>query len=82
MKGKSWLVLFLVMFAGIVLGGFLGDLLGSLPYMGWLSYGKTFGFPSTTINLSILQLTFGIQVNMNIASIIGMCIGIFIYRKL
>lgn len=82
MKGKSALSFFLFLFAGIVLGGFLGDLLGGYPAFSWLAYGKTFGLDAVTLNLSILTLTFGFTVNVNIASLVGICIAVFIYRKL
>ena len=47
----------------------------------WLAYGKTFGIPTVTLNLSVIQLTFGFQISINIASIIGMCLAIFVHRK-
>ena len=37
-KGKSTLTLFLFIFAGIVLGGFLGTWLGQYDFFYWLAY--------------------------------------------
>lgn len=82
LKGKSTWTLILFLLAGIVLGGFLGDWLGQYDALYWLAYGKTFGIPAVTLNLSILQLTFGLQITINLASIIGICIAIFAYRKI
>ncbi len=82
LKGKSTWTLILFLLAGIVVGGFIGELLGQYDFFYWLSYGKTFGIPAVTLNLSVLQITFGVQISMNIASIIGMCIAIFIHRKM
>ena len=66
--------------AGVV-GGFIGDWLGQYDFFYWLAYGKTFGIPTVTLNLSVIQLTFGFQISINIASIIGMCLAIFVHRK-
>lgn len=81
-KGKSALTLFLFIFSGIVLGGFLGEWLGQYDFFYWLAYGKSFGLETVTLNLSIIQLTFGFQFHINLASIIGILIAILIHRKM
>ena len=81
-RGKNTWTLILFILAGIVLGGFLGELLGGLEGFSWLAYGKTFGIETITLNLSIIQLTFGCQISINLASIIGSVIAIFIHRKM
>lgn len=81
-RGKSTWTLFLFIFAGIVLGGFLGEWLGQYDFFYWLAYGKSFGLETVTLNLSIIQLTFGFQFSINLASIIGIVISILIYRKI
>lgn len=79
MKGKnSWTCLLLIL-AGIVLGGLIGQLLPST----WLNYGQTFGLTSPLIlDLGILSITFALTIKITIASIIGIIIGILIYRLL
>ena len=50
MKGRSqniW-VLILLLLAGVVLGGFLAQLLSGYPALSWLGYGKSFGPVSYT----------------------------------
>jgi len=48
----------------------------------WLSYGESFGLSNPVeLNLNIMTVTFGLMFKINIASIIGMAISIFIYRK-
>lgn len=82
LKGKTAWTLILFLMAGIVLGGFIGELLGQFDFFYWLAYGKTFGFPAVTLNLSVIQITFGVQITLNLASIIGMCVAIFVHRKI
>jgi hypothetical protein len=81
-KGKSTWVLILFIFAGIVVGGFIGEILAPYDFWSWLSYGQTFGLETVTLNLSIITLTFGLQVKINIASILGIIAAILIYRRI
>ena len=77
-KKNNWTCLILIL-AGIVLGGFIGSLFDS----SWLNYGQTFGLTNpVTLDLGILIITFGLTIKITISSIIGVIIGIFIYRAL
>lgn len=72
----------LLMLAGIVLGGFIGQLLSGVPALAFLNYGQSFGTDSPLIlNLGILVLTFGITIRISVASILGIIIGVIIYRN-
>lgn len=82
-RGANGWALFLLIFAGIVIGGFAGEGLGVYPSFSWLAYGKTFGLVSPIVlDLNVLVLTFGLTVKFNVASIIGIIIAFIIYRKL
>ena len=86
MKGtgsKNAWALFLLVLAGIVLGGFIGMLTEGVPALSWLGYGQTFGLDEPIVlNLGLLVVTFGLTIKITIASIIGVIIAIFIYRFL
>lgn len=84
MKGagnkNSW-ALFLLVLAGLVLGGFIGMLTESIPALSWLSYGQTFGLEKPIVlNLGLLVITFGLTIKITISSIIGIVLAIVIYR--
>lgn len=80
---KSKWTLLLIILSGIVLGGFIGYLCRNVSWLSWLAYGQSFGLESPVIlDLGIMILTFGIKISINIASILGIIIGIVIYRKL
>ena len=79
-RKNSW-ALFLLLLAGIVLGSFIGHLCRNVSFLSWLNYGNTFGLESPVVlNLGVLILTFGLTIDINIASIIGVIIAIIIYR--
>lgn len=81
--GKSIWVLILMMLAGIVIGGFIGNYLGQLQYMQWLQYGDTFGMSQPLIlELGIINVQFGFTIKFSIAGLIGMIIAIIAYKKL
>ena len=81
--GKNRWALFLLILAGVVLGGFIGYLTQGVPALSWLNYGQTFGLSSPlTLDLGIMVLTLGLTVHFNIASILGIVIAIIIYRKI
>lgn len=81
--GKNSWELFLLMLAGIVLGGFIGTLTADMPGFAWLNYGQSFGFDNPIVlNLGILVITFALNIKITIASIIGLVISAIIYRFL
>lgn len=81
--GKNSWALFLLILAGIVLGGFIGMLSEGVSALSWLGYGQTFGLDEPIVlNLGLLVITFGLSIKITIASIVGVVIAIIIYRFL
>ncbi len=86
-SGKSW-VLLLLLLCGVVIGSFLGHLTKDISWLSWLDYGMTFGIGTNAgagafvLNLGVLVLTFGLSIKISIASILGVVIAFFVYRKL
>ena len=78
---STWIVLLFIC-AGLVIGGLLGEVASQVDWLSWLSYGQTFGIEDPfVLNINVLSLTFAFALHINIASIIGMAIAIFLYRK-
>lgn len=79
-RKNNW-ILIVILLCGIVLGGYLGTLASNVGFLSWLSYGQTFGLTSPVVlDLGIFVLTFALTIKINIASIIGLIIGIICYR--
>ena len=82
-RDKSTWILVLCICAGLVIGGLLGQMASQVEWLNWLSYGQQFGIENPFIlNLNVISLTFAFTININIASIIGLAIAIFLYRKI
>ena len=65
-----------------LLSGLLGELAAKVDWLWWLSYGQSFGLSTpVSLDLNVITITFGLMFKINIASIVGMAIAIFIYRK-
>lgn len=82
-REKNIWVLLVFLLAGLVIGGLLGKLAAGVPWLWWLSYEQEFGLETPfVLDLSVLKITFGLMFKINIASIVGMILSIFIYKKI
>ena len=83
MRNKNFWILLLLLLAGIVLGGFLGEATKSISLLSWLNFGQSFGLDTPLVlNLGVLVITFGRTIRITMASIIGVAIALLIYRFL
>lgn len=81
-KDKGMWILIVFIFAGIVIGGLIGDLASKTTGLWWLAYGQEFGLNQPlSVDLSIIKFTFSLMIKLNISSILGMILAVFIYRK-
>ena len=81
-REKNMWVLIVFILSGLVIGGLIGRLASNVSGLWWLSFEQEFGLKEPLVlDLSILKLTFALTFKINMASIVGMLISIFIYRK-
>jgi hypothetical protein len=81
-REKNIWILLIFILSGLVIGGLLGELASRVDWLWWLSFGEQFGLENPLVlDLDIVKITFALMVKINIASIIGMGVAIFIYRK-
>ena len=80
MGRKNFWILLIMLLAGIVLGGFMGQLANGISWLSWLNFGQSFGLDSPlVINFGILVITLGLTIKITMASIIGIAIALIIY---
>ena len=81
-KEKNIWILLLFILSGVVVGGLLGELASHVDFLSWLAYGEEFGLATPVeLDLQVIKVTFGLGFKINIASIIGIVLAIFIYKK-
>lgn len=81
-KEKNFWILLIFILSGLVIGGLIGELADRVSWLWWLSYGQSFGLETPIeLDLSVIQITFGMMCKISISSIIGMFLAIFVYRK-
>ena len=83
MGRKNFWILLIMLLAGIVLGGFMGQLANGISWLSWLNFGQSFGLDSPlVINFGILVITLGLTIKITMASIIGIAIALILYRRI
>lgn len=81
-REKNFWILLVFILSGLVIGGLLGEIASKVDFLWWLAYGQSFGLQEPLkLDLSVIQITFALMFKINMASILGMTLAIFIYRK-
>lgn len=80
-KNRNLALFFALIIVGVVLGGVIGNLLGDkIPF---LAYSYPIGIKTPLhLDLSVIELTFGLVIDINIASAIGFLLAYFLYKRL
>lgn len=84
MRGKYDLMFWIMLLTGIILGTLLGELASGFGVLSFLNYGKSIGISAgnpMVLDLSIMKLTFGVELRLTLASIIGLITAIVLYKK-
>ena len=76
MKRVNWVLLLLVL-VGFVIGRFIGTYFDGT----FLNYGQTFGLSNPIVlDLGFIIFTFGLQIQITIASVLGVVISLLVYK--
>ena len=76
MKRVNWVFLLLILI-GFVIGRFIGTYFDGT----FLNYGQTFGLSNPIVlDLGFVVFTFGLQIQITIASVLGVIISLLVYK--
>jgi hypothetical protein len=80
---KSIGFLWFIIFLGAVGGSLVGDILGNnLSFLSFLKNSYAIGMSTPIVlNLKVMDITLGLNFNINIMTIIGIIMAIILYRR-
>ena len=79
-RNNNTVLLIIMLLTGAIIGGLLGQVLGG--YLPILTSHKIYGLQPTTIDLGIVSFTVGFLLRLNLAGVIGLLFGYFLYRQM
>ncbi|MBF4694862.1 DUF4321 domain-containing protein [Fusibacter ferrireducens] len=79
-KSNDGLILLLLILTGAIIGSIIGAALGDVFPI--LNFGKSIGVDPFLLDLSVVKLTFGFELILNVSGIIGIVLAFVLYRKL
>jgi hypothetical protein len=76
------LLLIILLLLAVVLGKIIGAASTGSAYLSWLGAGAGFGFSPLNVDLSVVNFTVGIMVNINVAQAILLLTAILSYTRI
>lgn len=80
--GNFWILLLCIL-SGLTVGYFIGNLCENVIFLKWMNYTGAFGLDQPIqVNLGVLWISIQVKFNITLASVIGMLLGIMLYKKI
>lgn len=76
------LLLIILLVLAVVLGQVIGNVTAHVSFLSWLGIGTGFGFQPVKVDLAVVNFTFGIMLNINVAQAILLLAAIISYTKI
>ena len=78
---KRTLLMLLYLFGGLLLGTLLSEIAQKISWLSWLCWGKSIGINSLSVDLAVIQFSFGITISMNVALFFCIVAAVIVYVK-
>ncbi len=79
-RGLGWVLALVI---GAIIGGLLGNYLSGFAPLAWLGFGGQIGMDAPlSLDLWVMNITFGIGFQFTIGNVIGMLLGALTYKIL
>ena len=76
------LLLIVLLLLAVVLGQILGTACAGTKYLSWLGAAANFGLSPVDLDLSVVKLTFGMIIKINVAQAVLLLISILAYTRI
>lgn len=81
-KDKKFWILLIFLLAGVVIGGLINEFAIQMGAPSYLTKEYPFGLEQPiALDFQILKIEFGCLIKINLFTVLGMLLGIFVYRK-
>ena len=84
MKLKKTLIFIFFILMGIILGSLVASLCSDIPFLSWLSFGKSIGIYADkpfVLDLAVAKISFGFEMGINVAQIIFIMLSLLAYHS-
>lgn len=78
---KKTLFAILYFTGGVLLGTLIGEVAGRVSWLSWLCWGKSIGIDQLSVDLAVLQFSFGVNISMNVAMLLCIVAAAILYVK-
>lgn len=80
--GNFWVMLLCIL-SGLTVGYFIGNLCDNVSFLKWINYTGTFGLDQPIqVNLGVIWFSIQVKFNITLAAVMGMLLGIALYKKI
>lgn len=76
------ILLIVLLLLAVILGQVIGEACTNISFLSWLALGVQFGLNPTVFDLQVIQLTFGVVVDFNVAQAIFLLVAIIAYGRI
>lgn len=81
MKTKNTLILIFLLLAALVLSTLIGTLTAGVDFLKWLTWSDSIGFDTVHLDLSIIDLSFSFQMQVNVLQVLLIGGALLLYKK-
>lgn len=79
----GWQILILLLVLGGIIGGWIGDATRAVwPAANLWASTRSVGIPDFSLNLGVLDFSFGFMIHLNLFTIIGFIAAYLVYKRL
>ncbi len=81
MKTKNTLILIFLLLAALVLSMLVSRLTSGIDFLEWLTWSDSIGFETGRLDLSVIDISFSFQMQINVLQVLLIGGALLLYKK-